>query len=171
MYQFLSVLLTALIVPLAAHAQPAKQVEVINVPLAVEVTNPPTASPPERFQLVGFTSAAMLGNTGVLGFTLACQAEFPDSRMCTTQEVVETVVVPSLSGPDAWVRPVFIMDPETGRYAETISGEVGTAQILNCSGWKIGVAGQRGFAATATGSFELRGCFEALPVACCALVP
>ncbi len=37
---FLSVLVSALIVPLAAQAQAPKQVEVINAPLAVEVTTP-----------------------------------------------------------------------------------------------------------------------------------
>jgi len=54
---FLSTLLTALIVPLAAHAQAPKQVEVINDPLAVEVVNPAPPSPPVRWQLVGFTNA------------------------------------------------------------------------------------------------------------------
>ena len=53
-------------------------VEVINGPVevtgAVEVSNLPQPSSPPRFQLVGFTSATFTGDTGVLGFTLGCQA-------------------------------------------------------------------------------------------------
>ena len=58
------------------------------------------------FELVGFTSTAHLGNEGVLAFTLACQADFADSRMCTSVEVMQTVNVPSGLSSDAWVRPV-----------------------------------------------------------------
>ncbi len=61
---FLSILVTALIIPLTAHAQAPKKVEVINLPLAVEVVNPAPASPPARFQLVGFTSATYTGAMG-----------------------------------------------------------------------------------------------------------
>jgi hypothetical protein len=79
MHLFLSVLVTALIVPLAAYAQAPKQVEVVNdplpvevttpiaivepvaveitEPLAVEVVNPAPTSPPVRWQLVGFTTS------------------------------------------------------------------------------------------------------------------
>ena len=60
---------------------------------------------PPRVQLVGFTTAGFQGDEGVLGYTRACQQEFPESRMCTSVEVLETTDVPALSG-DAWVRPV-----------------------------------------------------------------
>ena len=168
---FLSILVTALLVPLTAYAQAApKQVEVINPVLAVEVVNPPATNQPARFQLVGFTSAVMLGNSGVLGFTLACQAEFLSSRMCTTREVVETVVVPSLSGPDAWVQPVFIINPG-GDSADAISGlREPSSRALNCLGWSVDTQ-LTGLTATAIGSFRTHICNELHPVACCAVVP
>ena len=75
---FLSSLVSALIVPLAAYAQAPKLVEVINDPLAVEVVNPAPPSPPVRWQLVGFTSATYTGAMGGhFGVTQKCQLEFP----------------------------------------------------------------------------------------------
>ena len=98
-----------------ATAQPVKRVEVVNLPDpqnvtgSVEVTNLPAVQdvnvtnapvgPPSRFQLVGFTTAALTGDSGLFAFTLACQAEFVGSRICTSPEVFETVDVPTgLSG-------------------------------------------------------------------------
>ena len=50
----------------------------------------------DPYQLVGFTTQPFPGGSGVLTFTLACQADFgPPARMCTSVEVAETVVVPS----------------------------------------------------------------------------
>ena len=83
--QILAVVI-ALVLPAAAGARKVKEVEVTNLPAvqSVEVVNAPTPAPPLGFQLVGFTSATFDGSQGVLGFTLACQAEFPGSRMCTS---------------------------------------------------------------------------------------
>ena len=115
MRRFALVVVAALL-PVTAQAQPpGLAVIVTNEPLAVEVTNdaanpveitgevevtklPPTSAP-ARFQLVGFTTAALPGDSGLFAFTLACQAEFLGSRFCTSREVVETVDVPTgLSG-------------------------------------------------------------------------
>ena len=134
-------LLTALFVPLAAFAQPVRQVEVTNLPAvqevtgAVEVTND-TANPVEvagevavtnlptptaavRYQLVGFTAAVFLGDTGVLGFTAACQSEFSnaDVRMCTSEEVMTTTTIPSELSGQAWVRPVVVAGGDATSFA------------------------------------------------------
>ena len=82
-------------------------VDVTNEPLAVEVMSAPPLGPPARFQLVGFTSTTHTGDEGVLRFTLACQAEFAGSRMCSSQEVLDTTDVPSGLGGYAWVRTTF----------------------------------------------------------------
>jgi hypothetical protein len=101
-----------LALPTYLSAQQAKQVEVVNEPLqvtgavevtnepvevtgAVEVSNLPQPTVPARFQLVGFTSATYTGDSGVLGLTLACQDEFPASRMCNSVEVMETTTIPT----------------------------------------------------------------------------
>ena len=77
--------------PLDSNAQggpPISQVEVVNEPLAVEVTNPPAANALPRFQLVGFTSATFMGGEGVFGYTRECQAEFGDeNRICLSDRL------------------------------------------------------------------------------------
>lgn len=59
--------------------------------------------------LVGFTSATFQGDTGYLGFTTACEAEFPNTRMCASEEVIGTRRIPEGLAGTAWVRPVFAL--------------------------------------------------------------
>ena len=47
-------------------------------------------------QLVGFTSTTVTGDAGVLGMTNACHLEFSATRMCTSEEVMNTVAMPVL---------------------------------------------------------------------------
>ena len=122
--------------------------------------NPAPASP--RFELVGFTSSTFDGGEGVLGFTLACQAEFSGSRMCNSVEVMETVNVPvGLTG-EAWVRPVFEGENDN-------SGAISSFGNLGCTGWSNTL--HHGLVVNSSGSFRDRQCFEFHSVACCAPVP
>lgn len=76
---------------------------------SVEVSNlPAPGGACTPFQLVGFTTATLAGNQGVLAFGRACQQDFPGSWMCSSVEVLETTAIPSdLTGP-AWVRPTYV---------------------------------------------------------------
>jgi hypothetical protein len=139
--------------------------------LASAATAQSTCTP---FQLVGFTAATFNGRTGTLGFTLACQQEFPLSRMCTSEEIVNTQTVPtSLSGP-AWVRPSF---RAVGAGASVIaldeSGATASPEdALSCRGWTSFSGTTTGLSMASNGSFEIaEGCDEVLSVACCAPVP
>jgi hypothetical protein len=181
---FLSALVTALLVPLAAYAQAPKPVEVINPVLAVEVTtpiaivepvaveiaeplevevvNPAPPSPPARFQLVGFTGTRLTGDSGVLSFTSACATEFSGSRFCLSHEVVETVEVPIITDTSfAWINP--------SKGPNNIN-----APDSYCDGWIRG-SGFTGATINRDGSFafdfSFMGCDTPRPVACCALVP
>ena len=59
-------------------------------------------------QLVGFTSTTHNGGLGLFEFARLCQLEFPDSRMCTTQEAANSINIPAgLPAGNAWVRPVL----------------------------------------------------------------
>ena len=64
----------------------------------------------KKMQLVGFTTASVDSDVGIFGFTVACQAEFPASRMCSSRELMETVALPQLGtfANGALVRPVFL---------------------------------------------------------------
>lgn len=121
------------------------------------------------FELVGFTSTTYLGNAGVLGLTVGCQAEFPDSRMCTSVEVMQTVNVPAGLSGDAWVRPVMI-----GSGTEA-SGHAYNTAGLSCGGWSGTFAGT-GLSVNATGGFFIdqssQSCLSTFrKVACCASAP
>jgi hypothetical protein len=197
---FLSALVTALIVPFAAQAQAPKQVEVINDPLAVEVTtpiaivepvaveiteplavevvNPAPPNPPVRFQLVGFTSAAFLGDVGLFVFSRACHAEFSDSRMCLSEEILKTVQIPDGLAGDAWIQASIFAGGGSVNAAVPFmvdaSGVGGTSSRINCSS-----AGSQSWSSTSGGGlivdFEGRissvACADAHSIACCALVP
>lgn len=130
-------------------------------------------SPTLRVQLVGFTGTQHLGDTGVLGFTLACQAEFPGSRMCTSQEVMETTIVPiSLTG-EAWVRPAF--NGFAGTYSERFvldaSGRNGSSGFsISCQSW-TNAGGGEGLRVNSSGGFDVVACSQPHAVSCCAPLP
>ncbi len=128
-----------------------------------------TGTSPKRFQLVGFTTQTFLGGAGVLGFTLACQAEFPASRMCTSQEVLETVTVPTNLIGDAWVRPSYEPSPEVQLDA---SGVATNVILPTCGSWTASVNGPTGLTVDSVGGFRANQlCAVARAVACCAMVP
>lgn len=163
-------------------------VEVTNLPAVqdVRVVNAPPPSTSARFQLVGFTSATFTGGQGVLGFTRACQQEFPGSRMCSSTEVMETTTVPSGLSGEAWVRPTLISSgdirvslPDSGGAADA-AGISGSPETLSCDGWRndlFPVGGTGGLVIDAAGRFYVAGrpgtmnCAGPRAVACCAPVP
>ena len=77
---------------------------------------------PPVFEFVGLSSTSHIGGAGILTLNSACQSTFPGSRMCTTEEILETVSPPSIVGSvGGWVRPVFVPHQLTGE-ALDISG-------------------------------------------------
>ena len=157
---FLSILVTALTVPLTAYAQAApKQVEVINDLLVVEVVNPAPPSLPVRWQLVGVTSSAFTGDLGgPWGANATCNAEFEGARMCIYEEARRSHPI---SMDTAWV------------------DKLGAA---NCGSWVrgddgTGITKRQGSYLRADGTVvdfstsSLPGCSVMRPIACCALVP
>ena len=136
----------------------------------------------DPYQLVGFTTSTSTGDAGVLNLTLSCQTDFgPPARMCTSVEILETVVVPTGLTGDAWVRPVYQphqWDPPGPGVINTLdasgthpSGFGGDADNLSCISTPPGVVG-RGLTVSAQGQFVTSfACTTPLPVACCAPIP
>ncbi len=176
----------------APPIRPPDPVEVVNFPNSQEVTgtvavsnlpavqdvNVVTPACPPRpasaiFQLVGFTSQRLVGTAGVLAFTLACQSAFPGSRMCSSEEIVQTVTVPSGLSGGAWVRPTFqpiaTQDDRGYAIAADISGLAAFPTSLTCTGWSLPF--YHGLSVTAAGQFSTSLCEESRAVACCAPVP
>ena len=142
---------------------------VLGVPAATCALRP---QPPMSLQLVGFSSATFTGNTGVLDFTLACQAEFPESRMCNSVEVMETIRVPGDLSGHGWVRPVFQPVAGAGFAMFALDAAGGTTLEvgkLSCRSWRANDL--MGLTVDASGSFVSRDCDVDRAVACCALAP
>ena len=176
--------LVALLAPLPALAQPARPVRVTNFPEvqevtgSVEVTNlPGPGGACAPFQLVGFTAATFTGGQGVLGFTRACQAEFPGSRMCESQEILATTQLPSTLSGNAWVQPSIVS--EAAGAVVDASGAQQSAMEMTCFGWSHNLAGAGGLLVDAAGRFTPSRhlppagalCDTAHAVSCCAAVP
>ena len=134
-------------------------------------------------QLVGFTSTTVTGDAGVLGMTNACHLEFSATRMCTSEEVMNTVAMPVLPAEtQAWVRPVFgpissaIAGAMTIDHSGTVSSNntssVGTnaSQGQSCRGWSSNSFGNIGLTASDEGGFSLLSCDVPRSVACCARI-
>jgi hypothetical protein len=132
----------------------------------------------DPWQLVGHTTTTHLGDAGLKAFNLACQADFgAAAKMCTSQEVIETIVQPTLSS-EAWVRPVIIAVSDHS-FATDFSGVATSLINLNCWRWQVTNSGYSGLIVTTDGnvsffisnSVVLPVCDTPRPVACCRRVP
>lgn len=126
----------------------------------------------DQFELIGFSSQGSSGNGGVVFFTAnRCQIDFPDSRMCTSEEVMNSTMPPIPSGGSVfdlhWVRPSFVPGSGAANRLDA-SGVEGTASALTCAGWS-NINGT-GLAVNKLGRFSLQPCTTAKAIACCALV-
>jgi hypothetical protein len=125
--------------------------------------------PPLPIRFVGFTQTQLTGDSGAIMLSRACHFEFPNTRQCTTAEIVETINPPLTDPATGWVRigasPVVavtspkVVDPYSGLDAP------GTSSDLVCQGFKSPVA--TGIIVDEAGHFSLHGCQHAQSVACC----
>lgn len=122
------------------------------------------SEPHKAVQMVGVSTQSLLGDAGVFGMTLACQQTFPESRMCTSEEILSTFQVPSLLS-EAWVRPTAF-----GASGD-VSGINFSVRDLSCDGWDDDGSGSHGLTVSPHGAFNNTLCNTARPAACCALIP
>jgi hypothetical protein len=168
-FSLLVVLFVLFSVPALAQA-PAKEVEVINDPLMVEVVNPAPPAPPAHWQLVGFTAATFTGDAGLFAFSRACHAEFPGSRMCVSPEILRTSAIPAVLVGEAWVQP----SPAAGSTSGIVdaSGARSVGSNLTCGDFPTwSHASLRGLTVDFEGRFRAGLCDAPRPIACCAVVP
>ena len=123
-----------------------------------------------RLQLVGFTSAVYDGNLGgVLGSTQRCQIDFPGSRMCTIEEIQETLDLPAPIADFAWMEPrssscrgdLIINDMDVASPQWTCNALDAPCRMV--VGADTGVS----FESTGSVGFKL-SCSVKQPIACCA---
>lgn len=138
--------------------------------------------------LVGTTTTIHLGDAGVRTMSTACAAELPSSRMCTSDEVLNSQDIFPFSSTDAaWVRPSFqpvgaavtssasflkiieVIDASGMSSSQTGSASAGST-FMTCLGWSCASAPYSGLVVTPAGAFVTNACNVPRPVACCALI-
>jgi hypothetical protein len=142
---FLSVLLTALIVPLAAQAHSPSQC-------------PTAPSDPPALQFVGATLTETDGHRGVLSWSELCRTDWPGSRVCTTRDLIENGAPPLADEEMMWIQALWI-DSE-----HEYSGQYTNQQNQSCKTIHK-------YTSLASPWFRTDACNVLHSVACCALVP
>ena len=131
----------------------------------------PPGPPAAAMQFVGRTTGTFNGSQGVLAYSAACQTDFgPGHRICTSEELLNTVDLPALAGGPSWIRPTFV--PVGGGSVAVfvdMSGAISSSSSvhLTCDGWSYSQSGFTGLTVGASGEFELLACNAGRTVACC----
>lgn len=131
-------------------------------------------------QLVGYTTAETEANIGIGGMTELCQAEIPDSRICSTREILESVdPIPPITS-TSWVLGEYEILPNPTSatlpflWREKYSGngeavELFTALRIGCEQFITPSSDYRTVVyGGSTGIFFRTSCNGTRPVACCA---
>lgn len=131
-------------------------------------------------QFVGFSAAETEANVGIGGMIEICQAEIPDSRLCSTREILESLDPTPPTTDTAWVlgeyeillNPTSVIEPFLWREKYSGNGEatdlitalrVGCEQFISpSSDFRTVVWGGT------SGLFFRTSCDSSRPVACCA---
>lgn len=128
----------------------------------------------QEVELAGFTLQKTNGNISVKGGPIPiCDGEFPGSRMCTSEEVLDFSSL--AEAPFAWVRPSVVgfsiaVDSADGvvERALDISGVAASPDNLDCSQWRSALSSSTGLALAAAGrTLSTTICTAELSIACC----
>ena len=122
----------------------------------------PTTSSNGTYQFVGYSAESVLGTAGIFTLNRACAATYPNSRICNTKEVFETINPPVVEG-DGWIQP-YIIGINSGFIDFT--GIVNGVQNLSCGSWDYP---GHGLILLSSGAVvEGEACNRPRRVACCA---
>jgi hypothetical protein len=117
----------------------------------------------------GFSSGTVDGGDGVFALAQACSASFSGSKICNSDELVNSVYNSSASNLSglAWLLPRL----STG---DTQSTELNSGrengnpwETFSCRGWGSDSNAYTGTVVSSVGELTIRGCDNSYPVACC----
>jgi hypothetical protein len=122
-------------------------------------------------QFVGNSTGTIDGAQGLRTMTELCQADFPASRMCTTEEYAKTYVLPQPI-PDttyAWLAATNLSWTPTGRVRDRFATSItdNSEPQLTCTNWSFNSFDSRGLSVSGIGKFGKSTCEIPLPVSCC----
>ena len=145
-----------------------------------------------EYRVVGESTATVDGGSGQDGMSAACQSDYgPQSRMCTTLEVIRSPEITGLpaGSTGAWVQPIItsqgvVYDPTpiaaftawvhdaggiTTRVRDAFPSNAIDRATISCSGWFLGNDSFNGAAYDRSeGRLTIRSCGQPQPVLCCA---
>lgn len=136
----------------------------------------------EPFRWVGVSDSTVSPAIGRYAMNEACQSKFPDSRLCTSEEIALTLTLPTgMPAGLAWVQPVINAAAQGSTVANTVivdqySGTVTTASItLDCATWGSADDKFNGLVVrlhqgslSPSGIIGTRNCINPTYVSCCA---
>lgn len=121
----------------------------------------------KQMRMVGRTDQSFASNDGIILYNETCSDQYgDDSRMCSTQDILNSNVTTNWVYFDVWVQPNVTF---TG---VEISGVTLPPEVTswNCNAWSSSGASPyvKGLVIDGNGRFTYSGCDEFHPVACCA---
>jgi hypothetical protein len=89
--------------------------------------------------------------------------------MCTSEELMNTVDLPPLTGGPSWIRPTFVPvgSGTSVAVSSDISGHVRQSSGLSCNGWINGSSTVGGLVVLDGGGFNVVDCSGIYTIACC----
>lgn len=136
----------------------------------VNVTNtrPIPVKSSNVYRFAGFSTATLIGKSGVAALHAACQSNFgAGARMCTTKEIFETPDLISVTTGQGWAHPVVvseILNAANKRVMRDFSGLSATTLTMSCDGWRSMASG---VIYTADEGYRVAACSAARNVSCC----
>ena len=115
----------------------------------------------------GFSSGTVNGGAGIFAMAQACSSSFSGSKICNTNEFVNSVynsAASNLSG-DAWIIPIVTGQDANGLEVNSGRSE-GSETNLSCSGWGSN-SGTFGSVVSSLGELSVASCLQSRAVACC----
>ena len=94
---------------------------------------------PVQYQIAGYSSTRVEGDSGYAGLNAACQIDYgPAARMASTSEILNTPNLPDGSGTisRAWIQGA---PHPANREVEMVTGAIASGQYrtVNCDGWRF----------------------------------
>ena len=119
---------------------------------------------------VGVSTSTVDGSVGYFGMNNACEATFTGSRMCSSDDIVNSTNTTNVGSGKAWINPIAIGVGSSS--TNTVYSKQGD-YISNCANW-TSTGGGISVSSRGTTLDLPRGginyyssCSESLPVACC----
>ena len=117
----------------------------------------------------GFSSGTVDGGDGVFAMVQACSASFSGSKICNSEELVNSVYNSSASNLSglAWLLPRLSTSDEQATELNSGRENNDPWQTFSCRGWGNDSSSYTGTVVSYVGELTIRTCNNSLSVACC----